>query len=926
MRACMSFGVWLVVGCVTLTACVKPTELVKKFDNPLSTDASMRVEVEVYKGPLSKTIPVQWGELKGLAEEARLALKTFKKNLVKAAKARRYLEGNKCEVKCETCPDPFSTSFIGCRILRTIKKDAEDLLAVLDEVEKSIELHSLGKLKCQIDQALAGLGKPPAGHCGQAPVKQASLEKTRARLAAASQTADAVTAQHKKVRAAAKSSITQVGIAKKKTVSARENLPRRKPLTDAKASAESLRTQLAKVTDRFVEGLEVIRTAKNNLDLANNPHAKATDLRGPLSEAATALQRLEELTALEKVRTELYGTTLKLIDAVNEIDSPAATLIAQEAEALSQRIAEGMKLRIGLAPPEPSAATDCRTVKPSAEVENAKARCRATRWSWHLDSTLKTVHDQRAEVSRLRDAVTRQVTNGLNILLAQVDAGQKTLDSALDALEVAERKTKELSKLAADDPNELPDRGQIEQVAEQVGRVAAKLRATAFQWAEVHTALAPQDRWVRTIMAGFSNLCSELSNQLGSRADALQRQIGEKVDAKSFPLSIYLRDAEPTDFLNLYTWNRATAWALLEEMFWHPLNAFSSNETADRVRVIERLFADHNWGKINTVYGSGQGNFTMALVKDDVGNWNLKSFDSDPTDLLTAYTQLTLTAIDAARNALPGGAAANLLQVAGTLTRGQIGQDSEQSGLSNTGGLHGRVVDQLRTIGANATKRKGELNKRYDDTRVKADSSAIEARTAKDEAVSSERQAAPLTCGPDATQPCDVESTMMRVDAAREQAAKAEIGVEKLPMGVAGDAVMATAELVKKARHHAREADGKLHAATSAPVPAATNTADESAETPEQRAAANTRAARRSAERAEEYATAANAWAAHAEAIVERERVRVAFAEHRATVTAQIRNVLKDYVATIAALQEVLIPSRSSTNDTPRAEIDQMEP
>ena len=78
---------------------------------------------------------------------------------------------------------------------------------------------------------------------------------------------------------------------------------------------------------------------------------------------------------------------------------------------------------------------------------------------------------------------------------------------------------------------------------------------------------------------------------------------------------------EPTDFLNLYTWNRAAAWALLEEMVWHhPLNAFSSNETADRVRVIERLFADHNWGKVNTVYGSGQGEFTMALVKDDVGN------------------------------------------------------------------------------------------------------------------------------------------------------------------------------------------------------------------------------------------------------------------------------------------------------------------
>ena len=36
----------------------------------LSNAASMRVEVEVYKGPLSKTLAVQWGELEGLVDTA----------------------------------------------------------------------------------------------------------------------------------------------------------------------------------------------------------------------------------------------------------------------------------------------------------------------------------------------------------------------------------------------------------------------------------------------------------------------------------------------------------------------------------------------------------------------------------------------------------------------------------------------------------------------------------------------------------------------------------------------------------------------------------------------------------------------------------------------------------------------------------------
>ena len=43
----------------------------------LSNAASMRVEVEVYKGPLSKTLPVQWGELEGLVDTAVDSLANF---------------------------------------------------------------------------------------------------------------------------------------------------------------------------------------------------------------------------------------------------------------------------------------------------------------------------------------------------------------------------------------------------------------------------------------------------------------------------------------------------------------------------------------------------------------------------------------------------------------------------------------------------------------------------------------------------------------------------------------------------------------------------------------------------------------------------------------------------------------------------------
>ena len=45
------------------------------------SSASMRVDVHVYKGPLSKTIPVQVGEFKGLIFEAARMLNTYSKGI-----------------------------------------------------------------------------------------------------------------------------------------------------------------------------------------------------------------------------------------------------------------------------------------------------------------------------------------------------------------------------------------------------------------------------------------------------------------------------------------------------------------------------------------------------------------------------------------------------------------------------------------------------------------------------------------------------------------------------------------------------------------------------------------------------------------------------------------------------------------------------
>lgn len=61
---------------------------------PLHGAASMRVEVEVYKGPLSKEPEIQWGEFTGLIKEASNALTAFNDAVLAGASYKAYADGS----------------------------------------------------------------------------------------------------------------------------------------------------------------------------------------------------------------------------------------------------------------------------------------------------------------------------------------------------------------------------------------------------------------------------------------------------------------------------------------------------------------------------------------------------------------------------------------------------------------------------------------------------------------------------------------------------------------------------------------------------------------------------------------------------------------------------------------------------------------
>lgn len=174
--------------------------------------------------------------------------------------------------------------------------------------------------------------------------------------------------------------------------------------------------------------------------------------------------------------------------------------------------------------------------------------------------------------------------------------------------------------------------------------------------ASTYGSTSAPDPAVRKLLVEYATITAEYGAQIHSKITTLQRQlppINESAsspdlprDPKTLPVSDYLRSTSRTDYVQLYDW----------------LDVGESGATspADRIAVAQRLTADSYWQKVNEVYASGQGDVAMAFIKDELGNWDLKSFSNDPSDLLKSYRKVTdaalKTAASLATKAATGGA------------------------------------------------------------------------------------------------------------------------------------------------------------------------------------------------------------------------------------------------------------------------------
>jgi hypothetical protein len=186
----------------------------------------------------------------------------------------------------------------------------------------------------------------------------------------------------------------------------------------------------------------------------------------------------------------------------------------------------------------------------------------------------------------------------------------------------------------------IKDKDIVKQFLTRISLFATECRDKAFRLAIASTAGQSMSWKVRMAVVTTIVAASEYGNQVRSRADGLMKQMDSGgLDRRELPPGVALRDSNPTDFVQLYRWFDAASYSWVSK-YWQGIGTVQA-----RTKIVARLFSDHYWSQINTVYASGRGKVSMALIKDDVGNWNLKSFDNDPEELLNAYKDFTITTL-----------------------------------------------------------------------------------------------------------------------------------------------------------------------------------------------------------------------------------------------------------------------------------------
>ena len=152
----------------------------------LSPAASMRVEVEVYKGPLSKTLPVQLGELEGLVDTAVVLLGDFGEVICRMSDPKNSEstdngeDRNSSSSGCRNESDTAQSADVGDQIIRGMHADAQRLMEEAKGLREVVRRTRPGSPGCHINQALEALAGPGIGPCSASSARPANMPAKKA--------------------------------------------------------------------------------------------------------------------------------------------------------------------------------------------------------------------------------------------------------------------------------------------------------------------------------------------------------------------------------------------------------------------------------------------------------------------------------------------------------------------------------------------------------------------------------------------------------------------------------------------------------------------------------------------------------------------------------------------------------------------------
>lgn len=263
------------------------------------------------------------------------------------------------------------------------------------------------------------------------------------------------------------------------------------------------------------------------------------------------------------------------------------------------------------------------------------------------------------EVAALATATRGKVSK------AGFDALTKQRDSVLAAVKGLDDTAGHLDELPSERDNANAEIAALDiDSYAGIAELATGFRVLAATLSYGLAATLPTEARLRIDMVKVANLSAEFANQFTARANALHLQTGvDGVDRRVLPTGQYLRDSQPTAFLDAYEWHNAATEYI--------------DNSKDRIQIAKRLFADDNWARVNEVYASGSGDVSMAFIRDDIGNWNLKQFSSDASELTAAYTKLGLDLVGKVAGLATGGGTTALSKATGVLAAAQHVQAGE---------------------------------------------------------------------------------------------------------------------------------------------------------------------------------------------------------------------------------------------------------